>query len=260
MPVPSLTSLQKQATTIARLPAKAQAVVDRYLHITVDGVSCACPYHINPGIHSKNRAQLGKGSPDEIEALAGKYFKQYDMRTEGSSERLRAYLYACGIGIDCSGFTSWVMNEVTKERLGGPVWKFLSFPGVRRTVVSTLRPVQNISANLLTGHTNSAPVRDITTVRPGDLLRVAGWHHVVVVTEVGLEKHGKACYFRYAQSSCMYGMESGVRTGYVAITAPNGLLSDQQWFDGYRGNPIEALIRAGGEDNRLVRLRCLLAG
>ena len=257
MAISSLSGLRKSAATVEGLPEKAQAIVDRYLHITVDEASCTCPYHINPGIRSTNRALLGKGSPEEIEALASKYFKQYDMHTYGSAETLRAYLSACGIGVDCSGFATWVMNEVTKERRGGPIWNYLTFPGVRRNVVSKLRPVENISANLLTGHINAIPVTAITTVRPGDLIRAASWHHVVVVTEVGRDTAGQAMYFQYAQSSCMYGIESGVRTGFTVITRPEGGLLKQQWFDGYKGSPIEALIREGGNDSRLVRLKVL---
>lgn len=251
-----LNSLRKQAVVV-KLPNKAQAVIDNYLHITVDGVQTACPYHINPGIRSTNRALLGKGSPEEIEALALKYLNQYDMYTS-SSEVLRSYLLACGIGIDCSGFTSWVLNEITKEILGGPIWQYLTFPGVRRRMVSKLRPIENISANLLTGHTNSIPVTDLTTVRPADLIRAASWHHVVLITEVGRNAKGDAMYFCYAQSSCMYGVESGARTGYAVITKPQGSLLDKDWSDGYKGSPIEALIREGGDDSRLVRLKALV--
>lgn len=253
------TSLDKlrKTTTVIRLPAKAQAIVDGYLRISVDGAVAACPYHINPGLHTANRALLGKGNPKEIEALARKNFEKYDMHANGSSDSLRSFLLACGIGVDCSGFASWVLNGITETRLHGSLWKCLTFPGVRRNLVSKVRPVENISANLLTGHTNSKPVSNLSDVRPGDLIRAAGWHHVVVVIEVGRDKNGKAVYFQYAQSSCMYGPGSGVRTGHAVIRKPAGSLLDQEWFDGYAGSPIEALILEGGDDSRLVRLRAL---
>jgi hypothetical protein len=247
----------RKTTNVRRLPSKAQAVVDGYLHITVDGAEAACPYHINPGLHTTNRALLGKGNPKEIEALARKSFGKYDMHVNGSGDSLRSFLFACGIGVDCSGFASWVLNGITETRLHGPLWKYLTFPGVRRTVVSRVRPVENISANLLTGHVNSKPVHDLADVRPGDLIRAAGWHHVVVVIETGLDKSSKTAYFQYAQSSCMYGPESGVRTGYAVIKKPTGSLLEQEWFDDYAGSPIEALIAEGGDDSRLVRLKAL---
>lgn len=254
-----LATLRATAATIERLAEGAETMTDAYLHLSIDGAVTACPYHINPGIRATNRALLGKGSPKEIEQLARKYFNRYDMHPNGSSDTLRAYLLACGIGVDCSGFTSWVLNEVTKERLGGPIWEYLRFPGLRRRVVSKLRPIENISANVLTEHTNSVPVSALTTVRPADLIRAASWHHVVLITEVGRNKAGEAIYFQYAQSSCMYGMESGVRTGHVVITNPHGSLLDQAWVDGYVGSPIEALIREGAGESRLVRLKVLAA-
>lgn len=216
----------------------------------------ACPYHINPGLRTANRAALGKGTPAEIEALASKYFAQYDMHAQ-SAEQLRDFLAYCGIGVDCSGFTSWVLNEVTLAELSHPIWKCLRFPGLRRNAISKVRPVQNISANLLTGLTNSDPITDLGQVRPGDLLRVAGWHHVVIITEVGQDKAGRAHNFQYAQSSCMYGSESGVRVGYTVISNPSGPLSAQQWHDGSLTGVLATLIAEGGEDSRAVRLKAL---
>ena len=251
-----LADLRKQANKVLDLPEQAQRVVDAYLHIKVGGVAAPCPYHINPGIRASNRALLGKGSPQEIESLAARYFKIYDMHTD-DPETLRSFLSSCGIGVDCSGFASWVLNGVTEAKLGQPIWKCLRFPGLRRNAVSKLRPLQNISANLLTGPVNARPLADLSEVRPGDLLRVAGWHHVVVIIEVGLDKSGKAAYFQYAQSSCMYGQGSGVRTGYAIIKRPQGSLLDQQWFDNHPQSMIEQLIAEGGTDSRAVRLKAL---
>jgi hypothetical protein len=252
----SLEELRKDSDQILYLLKTAQQVVDAYLHIRVDGAVAASPYHINPGLRAANRAALGKGTPTEIEALAAKYFKQYDMHAR-STEELRTFLTCCGIGVDCSGFASWVLNEITQAVLGRPIWKCLRFPGLRRGVISKVRPVQNISANLLTGLINSDPITDLGQVRPGDLLRVAGWHHVVVITEVGLDKTGRAFYFQYAQSSCMYGSESGVRTGYAIVKQPHGPLLVQQWHDGSETGVLKRLIIEGGADSRAVRLKAL---
>lgn len=253
----NLEVLRQKSDQVLSLPERAQKIVDNYLHITVDDVAIACPYHINPGLHATKRALLGKGNPQEIEALASLWFKKYDMRPEGNPETLRSFLNACGIGVDCSGFASWVLNGITQATLKRPLWQCLQFPGLRRKAVSKLRPLENISANLLTGHTNSLPIANLSQVKPGDLIRVAGWHHVVVITEVGLSTEGEAFYFQYAQSSCMYGQESGVRTGHAIIKKPQGSLLEQTWFDNYPRSVIEELIAEGGNDSRLVRLKVL---
>lgn len=254
-----LAALRKKARRVLTLPEPAQKTLEHYLHISVDGVEVACPYHINPGLHAGNRALLGKGSPHEIEELAAKWFKQYDMHISDGPEQLRTFLRACGIGVDCSGFASWVLNCVTLTKLGQPIWKCLKFPGARRMLASKIRPIENISANLLTGLINATPVDEVGRVRPGDLIRAAGWHHVVVVTEVGIDKAEQAAYFQYAQSSCMYDDEAGVRTGYAIIKKPRGSLLAQAWHDNYQKSVIEELIAEGGDDSRLVRLRVLAA-
>lgn len=248
----TLHEVRKACAEVLELPTAAKETVEAYLHIQVAGVAAPCPYHINAGVQATNTALVGKGSPHDIETLAAKYFKQYDMHPT-SPEELRTFLQCCGIGVDCSGFAAHVLNAIAKEQLHKPIWKVLRFPGLRRSVVSKLRPVQNISANLLTGAYNARAIEDLCEIRPGDLLRVAGWHHVVVVTEVGVDAKGKAKYFAYAQSSCMYGTESGVRTGFAFITKPRGSLGAQQWFDGTKPNVIEGLIAEG--ESYAVRLK-----
>lgn len=253
-----LESLRKNAHKVVSLPERAQHVVEGYQRVRVGKFETACPYHINPGLRSTDRALVGKGSPREIEALAKKYFKLYDMHPRDSVQ-LREFLTACGIGIDCSGFAAWVLDATTRELVGRPIWKCLQFPGLRRSVISKLRPIHNISANLLTGPVNSLPVTNLNDVRPGDLLRLAGWHHVAVIIEVGLDTVGRASYFVYAQSSCMYGAESGVRTGYAVISKPEGPLGAQEWHDDYPRSVIEELIADGGTESRAVRLKALAA-
>jgi hypothetical protein len=252
-----LDALRKTSAKILRLPDQAQKVVKDYLHINVNGAEAPCPYHINPGLHAANRALLGKGSPKEIEVLASGYFKKSAMYPKGNPATLRTFLLSAGIGVDCSGFAAWVLNGATTALFGRPIWKCLKFPGLRSNAVSKLRPIENISAKLLTGSVNSQDVTDISGIRPADLIRVANWHHVVVITEVGLDQAGKARYFQYAQSSCMYGPESGVRTGYALIEKPDGSLQEQRWFDNYERSVIEELISEGAGNSGVVRLKAL---
>jgi hypothetical protein len=251
-------SLRNSASKTLHLPKKAEQTLDNYLHLKIDSAQVASPYHINPGIRSTNRALLGKGNPKEIEKTATELFKKYAMYTKGDSETLRAFLIACGIGIDCSGFTSWILNGITETELGRPIWKCLTFPGLKRNAISKVRPIENISARLLTGETNAKPISDLSEIKPGDMIRAASWHHVLVITEVGLDATGAAHYFQYAQSSCMYGTECGVRTGYAIIQDSHGTLLKQQWFDNYKRNVVEELIADGGDTSCIVRLRALL--
>ncbi|HUB93556.1 MAG TPA: hypothetical protein VMB52_03565 [Verrucomicrobiae bacterium] len=253
-----LKALSMSADRILQLPDAAQRTLDAYKHITVDNVTAPCTYHINAGLSSTTRALVGKGAPQEIERIARKWFEKYDMHANGDPETLRSLLSACGIGVDCSGFVSWILNDITQATLGRPVWKCLQFPGLRRRAISKIRPVENISANLLTGSLNSRSVEDLSQIKPGDLIRAAGWHHVLIITEVGLNRNGKATYFQYAQSSCLYGQASGIRQGYAVIRKPKSSLVEQLWFDNYDKDVIKELI-ADGSDSRVVRLKALSA-
>lgn len=251
----TLEQLRKDSHTIHTLPEQAQKLADRYFHITVQGTDAACPYHINTNLRSTNRALVGKGTPEEIETAAELFFKRYALTvTPGDSQELRTFLESCGIGVDCSGFTTWILDAMTQTNLQRRLWQCLTIPGLRGKIVRTLRPVQNISARLLTNQHNSTPVTDIRTIRPGDLLRVSNGNHVVIISEVGTNESGEACYFQYYQSSCMYGSDSGVRSGYTQITHPHGYLKDQHWFDNTdRSTDMASKVKQ--PDARLVRLR-----
>lgn len=250
-----LDDLHEKSHQRLRMPDLAARTLDHYLHLQIDSAECTTPYHINPGLFSRNRALIGKGNPADIEATATSCFKSLDMHTRGEAARLKAYLVACGIGVDCSGFVSHILGDITKEKLGKPLPSCLRFPGFRGRLTSKMRPIENISARLLTNPLNTAQVNDLNKLKPGDLIRVLDGSHILIITEVGLNKDRKVNYFEYAHSSCRYGAESGARTGYCVIKNPTGLLADQQWFDNYPKSIIEEMIADGNDDSRMVRLK-----
>jgi hypothetical protein len=242
-----------RAHKVLNLPKSAQDLIGRYESLKIQGIEIVCPYHVNSGLFSKNRALVGKGLPEEIETVAEEYLSRFQMYAHGDAERLRTYMIACGIGIDCSGFAAWVLNCVTMESLGKPVWKCLKFPNSKRSVVIKVRPVENISANLLTSATNAVKIEDLRQVMPGDLIRLIHGGHVMVVSEVGLNNDGKATYFAYTESSVSYGGSSGIDTNKVFITHPKGSLRDQKWED----KRVYEALKESGEDARVVRLKVL---
>ena len=245
---------QQQIHAVKRLPASAQTLIERYRSLHIQGMTATCPYHINCGTtFARHRALVGKGRPEEIEAAAEHYFAKYHMSAQGDPEQLRRYLMACGLGIDCSGFAAWVLNCVTQETLGKPIWQCLTFPGLKRRTVSKLRPFENISANLLTSNRNTYKVDDLGQIRPGDMIRLIHGGHVMVVSEVGKGKGDQVVYFDYTQSTVSYVAKNGIDTGRVTVTQSDGYLLDQAWAD-------EAIYRAlqeSGDEARIVRLKAL---
>jgi hypothetical protein len=119
--------------------------------------------------------------------------------------------------------------------------------------VSKVRPFENISAHLLTNTTNTIKIADIHQVRPGDLIRLIHGHHVIVVSEVGLNRQNKVVYFKYMQSTIGYGKRKGVEEDEVRVTKPSSYLAEQAWAD----NLIHADLKKSSDDARIVRLKAL---
>jgi hypothetical protein len=257
----SIASLRKRSARVLRLPREAQAVVERYADLCIMGAHAACPYHINCRLFSKNRALLGKGRPEEIEAAAEDFFRRFNTSIKpGESEKLQAALRDYGIGIDCSGFVAWVLHELTLRHCGKAIWNCVRFPSVKRHAVSRFRPLENISAALLTGERNSHTVADICDILPGDMIRALKGGHVIVVTEVGVDAKDKALYFEYYHSTAGGERWNGVRHGLAIIREPSGYLLDQEWIEGAsKIAPALAAVRIGEADSRIVRLRALVA-
>lgn len=239
--------------TVLKLPQPAQSLFNHYRKLQIQDLEVVCPYHINTGLRGKSRALVGKGRPEEIEAAAELYLNRFQMHANGDPERLQAYLMACGLGVDCSGFAAWMLNCVTLQKLHQPLPRCLTFPSVKRRLVSKVRPFENISANLLTNAANTVRVTDINQVQPGDLIRLIYGGHVMIVSEVGLSKQGRVTYFKYMQSTVGYGKQSGVEEDEVRITNPKGYLLDQQWADPL----VYSDLKRSGSDARLVRLKAL---
>lgn len=252
-------ALRGRPAKVLELPKPAQSLIKHYADLHIMGTHCSTPYHINCRLFSRNRALVGKGRPEEIEAAAEHFFKRFNTVIKaGDSARLKASLRDYGIGIDCSGFAAWVVNELTRYQIGTPIWKCLRFPNARSRAVSKFRPIENISATLLTGERNAKKLENLYDIRPGDLIRALHGGHVIVVTETGVDANGHALYFKYAHSAAGNETVNGVNQGLVTLTRPEGQLADQEWTEDDTSISFALLtVQAGGDDSKAVRLRAL---
>jgi hypothetical protein len=158
----------------------------------------------------------------------------FDLKGKTSDE-IRKFMQSQGIGIDCSGFVSHVLDEWLKTVYDTKISSKIIFPKttILRTFVRHLRPIENISANLLTSELNSEKVL-LKDIRPGDLLRLKGLrrgHHVAIIIGVERDPRDKIKSFTYAESSENYGDSNGVRIGKVNITDEEKDLRFQLWDD-----------------------------
>jgi hypothetical protein len=117
---------------------------------------------------------------------------------------------------------------------------YLVFPekGLIGWLRRTLRPIENIGANMLTGLDNCVKVTDLNKVQPGDFIRAKGRvknaHHVMIVRKVVLE-NGKVIEIEYVHSNSHYGSENGIRTGKILINNPGKALEFQNWTEVMNG-------------------------
>ncbi len=232
----------------------------RYSHIILGGKEVSCPYFINRKNTRDLRAMVGKGTPSEIKMeseiwakIKGINFDQLD------SESIKNFLTEKGIGIDCSGFVSHIINAIYKKITGKTIWRELipkdnSFIG---RIKYFLRPVEQLGAHVLTSANNTDTVA-INQARVLDLIRSSSkklnGDHIMLVTDIKRDKNGAVLEIEYTHSTPYYGKLSGVKKGVVRIKHPDLPLEKQEWLEidefgvnhtleGYLTNPLDNGLR-----------------
>jgi len=249
------------------LPAVVKNVIANYFELPLGGQKVKCPYFMNLKKERAGlRVMIGKGSSEEIvhEAKVWAQLKGVNLNKMSESE-IREFLTKRGIGIDCSGFVSYVLDEWFQILGKGHIWSNLKYNdnSVFSRFRRRLRPVENIGANLLTSELNCTKIQKFGNIKPGDLIRAKGKqdraHHVAIITDVYFGAKGNIEKFDYVHSHRFYEGENGVRIGSVIITDPKKELKDQDWQDAYKGRNymLEDLL-IDYKDNGIRRLRSLL--
>lgn len=250
---------------IEKLSEKAFEVIDKYSHLNIGNVKVRAPYFMNlKGERAGLRVMVGKGTVDEIE-LEVKIWAQlkgFDI-TKATEEQIRKFMMERSIGIDCSGFASYIINAELESRGMRSLQSYLKykdnslFAKIRRF----LRPIENIGADLMTSDLNCKKIKKLNNVKPLDLIRAKGKqknaHHVAVITKVERED-GEVKVIEYAHSHRFYENQNGIRIGKIIIKDINGELKDQKWKDDLNGRNymLEDLL-VDYKDNGIRRLKFL---
>lgn len=251
---------------IERISNQAQSIIESYQNIPFGKKTVLAPYFMNlKGQRGGLRVMVGKGTVDEIiqEVKVWAQVKGFDLR-KAKPEQIREFMINMGIGIDCSGFVVYVLNEELKSRGMGSVWKYLNFSNksLFTKIKRFLRPVENIGAQFLTSDENCIKIKNLNEIRPADLIRAKGKqknaHHVAIITEVQRDETNTITQFTYAHSHRFYEHENGIRIGKVEITDLKKPLKDQKWIDDLNGRNymLEDLL-VEYEDNGIRRLKFL---
>ncbi|HEU5114236.1 MAG TPA: CHAP domain-containing protein [Candidatus Paceibacterota bacterium] len=220
-------NLETKTADVSKLGGKARAMIDLYLALPVGGKP-QCPYFNNRRRKTKSQLRVlkGKGSPSEIaeEAEIEALHARVDIKTI-ATDKLKEFLIACDLGIDCSGFAYHVLNSLSQERTGKNIQSFVKSnrPGFVGTIAAKLRPAENMGVSTFANERNSTAVNP-SEAKPGDIIVFIGtgkdglYNHMVVVT--GVERADGGTRISYAHS---YAWPSdgtsghGVREGDILV-------------------------------------------
>lgn len=244
-----------------QLPEPAWKVVQGYMKLKFNGTVVRTPYYRNvERVRAELRSLIGKGTPEEIveDVLIFSKLRGFNLR-RATPDEIRRFMEKEGIGIDCSGFVAHVYDGWLRAVNKGSIRSNLLWPKrtLYRKVITILRPIENISSELLTGELNCTTI-EIEDTLPGDLIRLKGakqGDHVVLISTVTLEEDGTPREIDYVHSSPHYGNDNGVKKGKIRITNPDRGLEYQEWLE---KDPNGRCITKEGylrelSDNRLVR-------
>jgi hypothetical protein len=211
--------------------------VSDYFNLNFSGTKVTIPYYINTKRKKDLRVLVGKGTPEEIK-LETKVWAQVkgESLKEMEESEIRELMLNVGIGIDCSGFVTHILNPYFQEKFGKPFYRLINYRegGIRKRLARWLRPVENLGADEMTSELNTKEIK-VNDVRPGDLIRGIGKQrnafHVALITEVITDKLGNNQEITYVHSHRQYGKENGVRRGKVKVTDPEKDFLEQNWTE-----------------------------
>lgn len=247
---------------------QALNMIRSYSNLRIGGKKVIAPYYMN--LRKKRgelRVMVGKGTPEEIEQEVNVWaqVKGFNLK-KADPTQIRDFMMKMDIGIDCSGFVVYVLNEELDSRGLSPIWSYLKYKNnsIIDKVRRILRPAENVGANVLTNEDNCVKIENWNDIEPADLIRAKGKqknaHHVAIITKVEKDESGKVLVFEYFHSHRFYENECGIRKGKVEITHPKAELKDQKWEDDLNGRNymLEDLL-VDYEDNGIRRPKILLS-
>lgn len=274
MTLKEVLKLKKSVSKVMSLAQPAQKVIYNYSHLNLGNKLVSVPYYINrhdpvptnPGEYYKprralTRALAAKGSPTELEAVVKRHALKYGFSLEKESvERIQDFMFAHGLGIDCSGFVVWVLNEIAKLKFNKKLWECITIQSLNplKRLIVKFRPLENISVTTL--RNNSQKIDNLKDVRAGDILIThpkSTYDHILLITEIGFIGD-KPIYIDYVQATAWYSNRYGIINGTIIIKFPDSYLIEQEWFeDNVRQNFTYAGIRDDPKAAKIMRLNCL---
>ncbi len=202
------------------------------------------PYFNNKTIGRRAglKVEIGKGSvreiSEEIEDIAS--LQRIDIKVLDSSE-YKKFLVQNDIGIECSGFAYYILNEENNSRGRGNLERYLKFPfgtGIIGSIRAKLRPIENLDVKTFAHEKNSHFIL-IKDAQVGDIITMVkcsedgGRDHILIVYQIDYEGLlPKTLYYIHAiawPSDGEFG--HGIHKGKIEIIDLDKNLVDQRWIE-----------------------------
>lgn len=245
---------------------KALAVIDQYKNFSIASATCSVPYFNNSraGLRGAMRAEVGKGNPkdiyEEVEQITVK--GKLDTKTF-DNEYLKKFLVEKNLGIDCSAFAYYILNEESQARNKGVLDRHLSFPfagGFLGNLKAKMRPVENADVRTF-AHEKNSTVIALKEVVPGDMITILGDpNHILIIHQIEYQNFlPTTLHYSHAMawpSDGLYG--HGIHQGRIDILDLNKPLTEQRWIELEKtGAENYTFSRAQNSTTELRRLRFL---
>ena len=241
------------------LSPKTRKLINSYQNLKIGNYKVCCPYFQNIAKKKGGAVFVGKGLPEEIEEETVKLFRKNRNNLEKyEPTSIRLYMVMAGLGIDCSGFATRIIDSLLNEKWLGSIRNNLRPRKLPTLIRFFLRPHTNLSADDLTSDINCVEIKDIHSVLPGDLIKV-GKRHVALVSKVKKEKEN-VTKIEYYHSTSDYLDKHGVRKGSIIINKLGKPLEKQKWDEYYHGRNwiLEDFLKTSNSDRGIRRLKYLI--
>ena len=249
---------------------RALTLINQYKNFQVANAICSVPYFNNSrtGLRGAMRAEVGKGSPKDI------YEEVEQITVKGridtnvfNNETLKKFLVEKNLGIDCSAFAYYILNEESQAREKGTLDRHLAFPfasGFLGSFKSKMRPVENADVRTL-AHEKNSKIIELKNVEPGDIITMMqkdtpAPNHILVIHQIEYQNFLPiTIHYTHAMawpSDGLYG--HGIHEGKIEILDISKKMIDQYWIELEKTGPENyTFARAQNSTTELRRMRFL---
>ncbi|MDP3888698.1 MAG: hypothetical protein Q8Q24_01500 [bacterium] len=189
--------------------------LDQYFNFEIAGKKVTLPYWMNKLGKEIYGPHGGKGTPEEIRSDTLEAAEKENKDLEKMPlEEIYSFMKQNRIGLDCSGFAYQILNFLDLEKGGDGISN--SVAGVNGMGIT------KTNADALTNGINSVQVENLKEVRPGDLIRMDGGRHVMVIVDT----NSKEIIYAHISASTK---KEGPHLAKINIINPDGGIEKQNW-------------------------------